>query len=103
MAKFAVIGALVAMVAQPVKAQPAHCPQAIVDVFGDRAPDACYVAWRESSWRQYATGALGEKGYFQIHPVHPDSTYDPYGNAQAAYRLSQGGTNWCRHWRWTCY
>jgi hypothetical protein len=83
-------------------AQMGGCPDAIVEVFGDRAAEACFVAWRESNWRPGATGSLGERGYFQIHPLHFDSTYAPYGNAQAAYRLSRGGSDWCTHWRWTC-
>ncbi len=78
------------------------CPAVIIEVFGDAAYDACFVSWRESHWRAGATGSLGERGYFQIAPLHFDSTYDPLGNAQAAYRLSKGGRDWCTHWRWTC-
>jgi hypothetical protein len=88
-----------------VRAAPAEqrgCPTVIVEVFGDAAYDACFVSWRESEWRAGATGSLGERGYFQIAPIHFDSTYDPYGNAVAAYRLSKGGRDWCTHWRWTC-
>jgi hypothetical protein len=79
------------------------CPAVIVEVFGDRAADACYVAWRESSYRAGATGSRGEKGYFQIHPVHgAKSTYDPYLNTLYAYQMSNGGWNWCPTWGWTC-
>ena len=64
---------------------------------------ACYVAYRESGWNPYATGALGERGWYQIHPVHGAlSSYDESVNVQAAWILSDGGRNWCRHWRWTC-
>lgn len=80
----------------------AGCPEVIVEVFGYLAYDACYVSYIESKWRAGETGALGERGYFQIHPIHPDSTYDPRGNALAAYRLSKGGTDWCTAWKWTC-
>lgn len=80
------------------------CPSIIVDVFGAHANDACYVAWRESKFRAGATGALGEKGYFQIHPIHgAGSSYDPVTNTLYAYEISNGGTNWCGHWKWTCY
>lgn len=79
------------------------CPDVIVEKFGDRAETACYVAYRESRFNPWATGSLGEKGYFQLHPVHGSrSTYDPEGNTEYAYELSEGGTNWCRHWRWVC-
>lgn len=93
---------LSALTPPAVHPQMAGCPAAIIEVFGEHADDACYVAFRESTWRKGATGRLGERGYFQIHPVHSDSTYDEYGNALAAYRLSNGGVNWCTHWRWTC-
>lgn len=60
---------------------------------------ALAVAWCESEWRPGATGAAGERGFWQVHPVHRDSTYDPVGNARAAYRISNGGRNWSA---WTC-
>jgi hypothetical protein len=53
----------------------------------------------ESGGNPNATGGAGERGLFQIHPVHHDSTYDPYGNVLAAYRISAGGSNWSA---WTC-
>jgi hypothetical protein len=53
----------------------------------------------ESEGDPWATGAAGERGLMQIHPIHPDSTYDPEANLRAAYRLSLGGTNWDA---WTC-
>jgi hypothetical protein len=74
----------------------------IVERFGPMAESACYVAWRESRYNPWATGALGERGLFQLHPLHARSTYDPAANVQYAYELSVGGTNWCRHWAWTC-
>lgn len=79
------------------------CPEIIIERFGDMAETACYVAWRESRWNPWARGALGEKGYFQIHPIHGSrSTYDPEANVQFAYELSEGGTYWCQGWRWVC-
>lgn len=72
-----------------------ECPALIVEVFGDgAAPVACHVAWCESRYNPNATGAEGERGWFQIHPTHADSTYDPLGNVLAAYRISVGGTTW---------
>lgn len=53
----------------------------------------------ESKGRPGATGAAGERGLMQIHPVHYDSTYDPEGNLRAAYRISNGGRDWSA---WTC-
>lgn len=57
-------------------------------------PTAVAVADCESDFRPWATGAVGERGIWQIHPVHHDSTYDPLGNARAAYRISGGGVDW---------
>ena len=66
-----------------------------------RARLAASIAMAESSGRQYATGAAGERGYWQINPVHgPLSSYDPIGNARAAVILSADGTDWSA---WTTY
>jgi hypothetical protein len=62
---------------------------------------AASIAMAESSGSQYATGAAGERGYWQINPVNGAlSTYDPYGNARAAVILSHDGTDWSP---WTTY
>jgi LysM repeat protein len=62
---------------------------------------AASIAMAESSGQQYATGGVGERGYWQINPNHGSlSTYDPLGNAQAAVILSADGTNWTP---WTTY
>jgi LysM repeat protein len=56
---------------------------------------AAEIAMAESSGQQFATGAAGERGYWQINPDHgPLSTYDPLGNAKAAVIISDDGTNW---------
>jgi LysM repeat protein len=56
---------------------------------------AASIAMAESSGQQFATGAVGERGYWQINPNHGSlSTYDPLGNAKAAVIISDGGTNW---------
>jgi LysM repeat protein len=56
---------------------------------------AAEIAMAESSGRQFATGPVGERGYWQIHPIHGAlSTYDPLGNAKAAVVISGNGRNW---------
>lgn len=82
--------------------RPAHggCPGVIVETFGANAPAACAISYCESRWDPNATGSQGERGYFQVHPrYHADATYDPRGNALAAYRISGGGRDWSA---WTC-
>jgi LysM repeat protein len=62
---------------------------------------AAEIAMAESGGNQYATGTVGERGYWQINPVHGSlSTYDPMGNAKAAVIISADGTNWTP---WTTY
>jgi len=66
-----------------------------------QAVTAASIAMAESSGQQYATGAAGERGYWQINPDHGSlSTYDPLGNAKAAVIISDDGTNWTP---WTTY
>jgi hypothetical protein len=72
----------------------------IQQIFPEWAWSKAYrVAMCESNGNAGATGSSGERGYFQIHPVHFDSTYDPVGNVRAAYRISSGGSDWSA---WTC-
>jgi Tfp pilus assembly protein FimV len=62
---------------------------------------AASIAMAESGGQQYATGAAGERGYWQINPDHGSlSTYDPLGNAKAAVIISGDGTDWTP---WTTY
>jgi hypothetical protein len=62
---------------------------------------AAEIAMAESSGQQFATGTVGERGYWQINPNHGSlSTYDPLGNAKAAVIISDDGTNWTP---WTTY
>jgi LysM repeat protein len=62
---------------------------------------AASIAMAESSGQEYATGGVGERGYWQINPDHGAlSTYDPLGNAKAAVIISADGTNWTP---WTTY
>ena len=59
------------------------------------AVTAAAIAMAESSGRQFATGPVGERGYWQINTNHGSlSTYDPLGNAKAAVIISDNGTNW---------
>jgi LysM repeat protein len=56
---------------------------------------AASIAMAESSGQQFATGAAGERGYWQINPDHGSlSTYNPLGNAKSAVIISDDGTNW---------
>jgi LysM repeat protein len=60
-----------------------------------QAVTAASIAMAESGGQQYATGAAGDRGYWQINPDHGSpSTYDPLGNAKAAVIISGNGTNW---------
>jgi LysM repeat protein len=62
---------------------------------------AASIAMAESGGNQFATGTVGERGYWQINPVNGAlSTYDPYGNARAAVIMSADGSNWSP---WTTY
>ena len=54
---------------------------------------AAEIAMAESSGRQFATGPVGERGYWQINTNHGSlSTNDPLGNAKAAVIISANGT-----------
>ena len=69
------------------------------------AATAASVAMAESGGRQYATNTNGgrstDRGYFQVNSVHGSlSTYDAYGNARAAVRISHDGSDWTP---WTTY
>ena len=65
------------------------------------AVTAASIAMAESGGNQYATGTVGERGYWQINPVNGSlSTYDPFGNARAAVIMSGDGANWSP---WTTY
>jgi LysM repeat protein len=62
---------------------------------------AAEIAMAESGGNQYATGTVGERGYWQINPDHGSlSTYDPMGNAKSAVIISADGTDWTP---WTTY
>lgn len=105
---FAAFAALFLILTLDADASTSHVrpTAAIKQVFGIRAPAAIRVARCESRLYPRALGRAGERGLFQIHPVHfgwaqPWRLFDPVWNSKVAYRLSRGGTNW-RHWtcRW---
>jgi soluble lytic murein transglycosylase-like protein len=78
---------------------------AIRAVFPATTEDAAIrVARCESRLYARAVGSAGERGLFQIHPVHfawasPARLFDPFYNARVAYRLSRAGRSWSH---WTC-
>ena len=56
---------------------------------------AASIAMAESGGNQFATGTVGERGYWQINPVNGAlSTYSALGNAHAAVVMSGNGANW---------
>lgn len=60
---------------------------------------AAEIAMAESGGRQYAVNTNGgrstDRGYWQVNSVHGSlSTYDAYGNARAAVRISRDGRDW---------
>ena len=73
----------------------------VASIFPDWAVGpALAIIQCESGGNPWAIGYEGEMGLFQIHPYwHPAATFDPEGNARAAYRISRGGTDWSA---WTC-
>jgi len=78
--------------------------KAICDVFGDRCAYALRIARCESNLNPRAVGRAGERGIFQLHPVHfrrfnAARLFDPAYNARAAFVLSRGGRDWSP---WTC-
>lgn len=91
-----------------------NCPREVIrQVFGPTAWAALRVAECESHLWPRALGADGERGLFQIHPIHRRSASNPDGlsawtwahmfdarvNARVAYRMSKRGTDWDP---WTC-
>jgi hypothetical protein len=76
----------------------------ICGVFGARCAPAFRVALCETgrTLNRFAVGDEGERGLFQIHPVHfgwldERRLFEVRYNAIAASRLSRNGRNW-RHW-----
>lgn len=98
--------ALFTTIGNPGEASAHHlegCPQLIIQTFGETAHAACSVSYCETRtrpWYVYSTGSRGEKGWFQIHPIHgANSSYDPETNVRFAYQMSRGGYDWSQ---WSC-
>jgi hypothetical protein len=79
---------------------------AVCHVFGSRCAPAMRVVGCETGGTYYARslGRAGERGLFQIHPVHfrtfdPRRLFERLYNARAAFRLSRGGRDWSA---WSC-
>jgi len=80
---------------------------AICSVFaGQRCGPAIRVATCETGGTLYprSLGSAGERGLFQIHPVHFRTfsrarLFEVLYNIRAAFRLSRGGRDWSP---WTC-
>jgi soluble lytic murein transglycosylase-like protein len=79
----------------------------ICATFGDQCSKALSVVQCESNFNPGVVGAAGERGLFQIHPVHIqylapfggwDAMFDPAANIAYAHNLySQQGWG-----PWTC-
>jgi LysM repeat protein len=64
---------------------------------------AAEIAMAESGGNQYAVSPTDDYGYWQINMPSwgpAMATFDPIGNAKAAIKISQDGTNWSP---WTTY
>lgn len=94
------LAAIVVLVALALVGEARATPRSdVCAVFGSRCAKAWAVAYCESRGNPRAVGSAGERGLFQIHPVHfgwahPWLLFVPRYNARAAFRLSRGGTNW---------
>jgi hypothetical protein len=71
------------------------------------AADAACIAHAESGGNQFATGGVGEEGYWQINPVNDgrvangytvEASYSPVVNAKDAIAISDDGRTWAE---WT--
>lgn len=95
---------------------PASARQVVCSTFKQGCEYALRIASCETggTFNRRARGRAGERGWFQIHPVHfgsrlrsaagsvvvdPDRLYDPAYNTRVAYVLSNGGRDWSP---WSC-
>jgi hypothetical protein len=120
-----VIEAPVAQYSEPVYVEPSYSEPAYVEPevyyevssgsvedlicqsFGDQCQKALAVAWCESNHNPGVVGGAGERGLFQIHPVHIpnlgpyggwDAMFNPSANIAYAYAL-YSSSGWGP---WTC-
>ncbi|KKL52373.1 hypothetical protein LCGC14_2286070, partial [marine sediment metagenome] len=104
----------------PAPADVYRVPEPAGDAYAIMAPIVCLpqfrwdchaavrVSWCESGgyWNPYAIGALGERGIFQLHPLHawrwPDyweGSMIPERNAEMAHSLWVSmGSRWSPTW-----
>jgi hypothetical protein len=92
----------------PVVVPAGDIADLVCSVFGAECDKALAVAWCESRHNPMVVGGAGERGLFQIHPVHIpyladlgltwEQMFDPVANTNYAYAL------WSRSgWGpWTC-
>ena len=78
----------------------------ICEVFGPSCVSALRVAHCETggTFNPWARGRAGERGLFQIHPIHfswldESRLWLPGYNSLIAFRLSRGGRDWGA---WSC-
>lgn len=98
-----------APVAPPSEVVPSNDLESMIcATFGDQCSKALSVVYCESRFNTGTVGAAGERGLFQIHPVHIpyladrglswDAMFDPVSNIAYAYDLySRSGWG-----PWTC-
>ena len=96
--------AVFTVVAEADGASKAQIKRTVCEVFRSHCGDALRVASCETggTFDPRARGSAGERGLFQIHPIHfawlkEWRLWQPRYNARIAYRLSRHGTNWS-HW-----
>lgn len=117
LAGIAVFALLLSRAASQEAAAHATSPyRTIAAVFGSTAPAAYRVARCETggTFNPRALGRAGERGWFQVHPIHFGRTvrsrvgsvyvsssrlFDPRFNSRVAYVISSGGTSWRA---WSC-
>lgn len=89
-----------------VKLPPTDIKGYIRYVFGKHTDEALAVAYCESRFHANSVGGVGERGLFQIHPIHTkrieklglkfDDMFNPYRNTDVAYNIfkEQGWGPW---------
>lgn len=97
--------------AATARASQPDVPVPIRAIFGDKAGVATCIASVETggTFNRWAVGNAGERGWFQIHPVHWDHTitvsgrslyvdssrlFNPWYNTRVAFVMSRGGIDW---------
>jgi len=99
-------GGIVRITEEPGPRRRHHLHRIVCRVFGERCGEAWAVAGCETghTFDPHALGGEGERGLFQIHPVHFGTfdkrrLFEPRYNAIAAFRISHAGRDWSA---WSC-